>query len=108
MDLGAVCSEYLNKALVNLPCKRVQCDEIWSFVAAQQKNVTPALAAKGHAGDVLTWIAMDDDTKLVCSWLVVGDRSLETAYRFVDDLADRLANRVQLSTDNYSRVPDRC
>src|SRR5450755_1387607 len=63
VQLGAVCSEYMNKALVNLPCERVQCDEIWSFVGAKKKNVTPALAAKGHAGDVWTWVAMDADTK---------------------------------------------
>jgi IS1 family transposase len=99
VDLGVVCSEYLNKHLVNLSCQRVQCDEIWSFVAAKQKNVTPELRARNpYAGDVWTWVAMDADTKLVCSWWV-GSRDWFTAKSFVDDLAGRLANRVQLTTD---------
>src|SRR6266852_3380938 len=63
VELGAACAEYLNKSLVNLPCKRIQIDEIWSFVGAKQKNVTPARAAKGVAGDVWTWVAMDADSK---------------------------------------------
>src|ERR1022692_480050 len=83
VELGSACSEYLDKALVNLPCKRLQCDEIWSFVGAKQKNVTPELEAKGHAGDVWTWVGMDADSKLICSWLD-GDRSLKTARMFVD------------------------
>src|SRR3981189_791045 len=82
IELGAACSEYLNKALVNLPCKRVQVDEIWSFVGAKQKNVTPALVEKGICGDVWTWVAMDADTKLVCSWLV-GQRGAEDATVFI-------------------------
>jgi len=99
VELGAACSEYLNNALVNLPCQRVQCDEIWSFVGAKQKNVTSKLlAANPHAGDCWTWVAMDADTKLVCSWWV-GKRDWQTAKSFVDDLARRLANRVQLTTD---------
>src|SRR5450755_3027590 len=92
VELGAACSEYLDKTLVNLSCKRVQCDEIWSFVGAKQKNVTPALAAKGHAGDTWTWVAIDADTKLVCSWMV-GHRDWQTAHAFVNDLQGRLANR---------------
>jgi IS1 family transposase len=99
VDLGVACSEYLNKSLVNLPCKRVQCDEIWSFVAAKEKNVTPELLQRNpHAGDVWTWVAMDADTKLVCSWWV-GRRDWWTAKHFIDDLAGRLAERVQLTTD---------
>ncbi len=98
LELGDACADYMDKALVNLPCKRVQCDEIWSFVGAKQKNVTPKLAAKGHAGDTWTWVAIDADTKLVCSWLV-GKRDWETAHQFIDDLRGRLANRIQLSTD---------
>jgi IS1 family transposase len=98
VELGAACSEYLNKTLVNFPCKRVQCDEVWSFVGAKQKNVTPALLAKGHAGDVWTWVAMDADTKLVCCWWV-GGRDWQTARLFVDDLQGRMANRIQLTTD---------
>ena len=98
IELGAACSDYLNRTLVNLPCQRIQCDEIWSFVGAKAKNVTAERASKGHAGDVWTWIAMDADTKLVCSWMV-GDRSAGTAEQFILDLRRRLANRVQLTTD---------
>ncbi len=99
LELGAACSDYLNRTLVNLSCKRVQCDEIWSFVAAKQKNVTSeVLARESHAGDVWTWVAMDADTKLVCSWWV-GGRDWETARVFVQDLQNRMANRIQLTTD---------
>jgi IS1 family transposase len=99
LDLGTVCSEYMNKNLVNLQCKRVQCDEIWAFIAAKQANVSPRLAAENpHADDVWTWIAMDADTKLVCSWMV-GNRDWPTAHAFIDDLQSRLANKIQLSTD---------
>ena len=100
VELGAACSDYMSKALVNLPCNRIQCDEIWSFVGAKQKNVTPELAAKGHAGDVWTWVAMDADTKLICSWMV-GNRDRATATDFMLDLASRLSNRVQLTTDGF-------
>jgi IS1 family transposase len=85
--------------LVNLKCERVQCDEIWSFVAAKQKNVTPRIAAANpHAGDVWTWVAMDADSKLICTWMV-GARDWYTAKIFIEDLKSRLANRVQLTTD---------
>ncbi len=100
IELGAACSEYLDKALVNLPCKRIQCDEIWSFVGAKQKHVTPEMAEKGLLGDVWTWVAMDAETKLVCSWLV-GKRDVGCATEFIQDLAGRLANRVQLTTDGH-------
>ena len=98
VELGAACSDYLNQTLVNLPCKRIQCDEIWSFVGAKQKQVTPKMADERIAGDVWTWVAMDADTKLVCSWLV-GRRDAGCATEFIQDLANRLANRVQLTTD---------
>ena len=97
VELGAACSDYLNRTLVNLPCKRIQCDEIWSFVGAKQKNVTEENRA---IGDVWTWVAMDADTKLVCSWLV-GSRDGGTATAFIQDLAGRLAHRVQLTTDGH-------
>lgn len=98
VELGAACSEYLDKALVNLPCKRVQADEIWSFVYAKQKNLTEKIVSRQIAGDVWTWVAIDADTKLVCSWLV-GKRDAGCATEFISDLAGRLANRVQLTTD---------
>jgi hypothetical protein len=100
IELGAVCSEYLNRTLVNLPCKRVQCDEIWSFIGAKQKRVTPELQKKGIAGDIWTWVAMDADTKLICAWMVSGRHSL-AAREFIQDLASRLANRIQLTTDGH-------
>jgi len=99
VELGAACSEYMDRTLVNLRCKRIQCDEICSFVAAKQKNVTSAVAAREpNAGDVWTWVAMDADTKLITSWCV-GSRDWVTARHFVMDLQGRLANRVQLTTD---------
>src|SRR5215472_13789941 len=98
LELGAACSNYLDKALINLPCKRIQCDEIWSFVGAKQKNVSLERARREICGDVWTWVALDADTKLICSWLV-GRRDLGCATEFVRDLAGRLANRVQLTTD---------
>ena len=101
VDLGAACAKYQDEHLRNLPCKRVQCDEIWSWVYAKAKNVTPAIAENhAHAGDVWTWTAIDADTKLVPSWLV-GTRDLDSAYTFMHDLADRMANRVQLTTDGH-------
>src|SRR5665213_492041 len=102
VELGAACSDYLDKHLVNLPCQRVQVDEIWSFCYAKAKNVTPEIAAKNpYAGDVWTWVAIDADTKLIPSW-VVGPRDNTTARLFVNNLAGRLANRVQLTSDGLS------
>lgn len=102
VELGAACSVYLDEHLVNLPCKRVQVDEIWSFCYAKAKNVTPEIAAKNPgAGDVWTWVAIDADTKLIPSW-IVGPRDGVTARIFVNDLANRLANRIQLTSDGLS------
>lgn len=99
VELGDACSDYMDKTLVNLPCKRVQCDEIWSFIAAKERNVSDKLhEANPDAGDCWTWVAMDADTKLVCSWQV-GRRDWSTANHFVRDLQGRLANRIQLTTD---------
>ena len=100
VELGAACSEYMNKTLVNLSCKRVQVDEIWSFVGAKQKNVTPAMVEKRICGDVWTWVAIDADTKLVCSWLV-GQRDAGCATEFIQDLEKRLASRIQLTSDGH-------
>jgi IS1 family transposase len=97
VDLGAACEAYQTERLVNLPCRRIQCDEIWSFVGAKQKNANEG--AQG-VGDVWTWTAICADTKLIASWQV-GDRGAETAKGFISDLAGRLANRVQLTTDGH-------
>lgn len=103
IELGAACSMYMDQRLRNLPCKRVQCDEIWSIVAAKQKNVTESVRDRtgDKAGDIWTWIAMDADTKLVCSWMVGGRHSI-AARHFIEDLASRMANRIQLTTDGHS------
>lgn len=99
IDLGAACSDYQDKAFRNLSCKRVQCDEIWSFVGCKEKNVPADQRRKGR-GDVWTWIAIDAETKLVPCWYV-GSRDAGAAYHFMHDLAGRLANRVQLTTDAH-------
>ncbi len=100
-DAGRACSEYLDEALRELPCKRLQLDEIWSFVYAKSKNVRTAKNAPQVAGDIWTWTAIDADTKLIASWLV-GDRSGATAKIFVDDLASRLVSHVQITTDGLT------
>ncbi len=99
-DLGTACTAYQDRTLRNLASRRIQCDEIWQFCYAKQKNVPTAKNAPDVAGDVWTWVALDADTKLVPSWLVAG-RDLGSAYTFMHDLADRLTSRVQLTTDGY-------
>jgi IS1 family transposase len=100
IEAGQACAAYQDKTLRNLPCKRLQLDEIWSFVYAKQKNVLTAKSAPEDAGDVWTWVAIDADSKLVPSWRI-GDRTSETGLAFVDDLARRLANRVQITSDGH-------
>jgi IS1 family transposase len=100
VDAAQACADYQDRTLRNLNCKRLQLDEIWSFVYAKQKNVAGAKAAPANAGDVWTWMAIDAETKLVPSWRI-GDRSSETAMAFVDDLASRLTSRVQITTDGH-------
>ena len=99
-EVGAACSEYQNKSLRNLACKRIQCDEIWSFCYAKDKNVPADKKGRFGFGDVWTWTAIDADTKLIVSWMV-GGRDGGTARGFMDDLAGRLANRIQLTTDGH-------
>ena len=100
IDAGKACADYQDKALRDLPCKRIQVDELWSFIYAKEKNVARAKSAPLEAGDVWTWTAIDAETKLVPSWRI-GDRSGETAIDFMDDLRPRLANRVQLTSDGH-------
>ena len=100
VDAGKACSAYQNRVLQNLPCKRIQVDEIWAFVYAKQGNVPRAKHAPTEAGDVWTWTAICADTKLVPSW-AIGDRSSETAIEFMDDLRARMADRVQLTSDGH-------
>src|SRR3989440_1924312 len=100
LDLGAACEEYQDRALRNLKLKRVQCDEIWAFVYAKAKNLPEKHRGEYGYGDVWTWVALDSDTKLIPSW-AVGRRDGFTASAFIRDLADRLASRVQLTTDGH-------
>jgi IS1 family transposase len=97
-DVGEACATYQDRVMRNLNCKRLQWDEIWAFVGMKQKNVPAALKGVFGRGDVYTWTAIDADTKLIPCWLV-GPRDGESAKTFIDDLAPRLANRVQLTTD---------
>ncbi len=99
-DAGEAFSYYQDQHLRSLTCKRLQVDEIWSFVHCKQRNVASAKAAPRQAGDIWTWTAIDADTKLVASWLV-GSRDAGSAHVFMQDLKDRLANRVQLTSDGH-------
>lgn len=100
VDAGEACAAYHDETVRNVKAAHVQCDEIWSFCYAKDKNVATAKAAPTGAGDVWTWTAIERDTKLILSFQV-GDRSGETAMEFMDDLRSRLANRVQLTTDGH-------
>lgn len=96
-ELGRACSKYQDKVFRNLQCKRIQCDEIWTFVYAKEKNIGALKKSEG-AGDAWTWVALCADTKLVPCWFV-SRRHAGAAHHFINDLAERLANRVQLTTD---------
>ncbi len=98
-DIGAACSKYQDETIRGIRSKRVQCDEIWSFVGSKEKNTTDEKKAEGW-GDCWTWTALDADTKLMISFRL-GDRTLATAYDFMHDVAERLANRIQLTTDGH-------
>lgn len=100
VDVGTACAEYQDKALRNLPCKKVQCDEIWSFCYSKAKNVPKDKRGEFGYGDVWTWTAICADTKLIAAWMI-GKRDVEAAYEFMMDLKDRLAERVQLTTDGH-------
>jgi len=101
IDAGHACQAYQDEKLRDLRCKRVQVDEIWSFTAAKQKNVPGMKKPVEGAGDTWTWTAICADSKLAISWLV-GDRDAEHAYAFVQDVYERLAGRVQLTSDGLN------
>jgi IS1 family transposase len=107
-DLGRACSEYQYKTFRNLRCKQIQCDEIWSFTYAKEKNCTREMKAQGF-GDTWTWVAMCADSKLVPCWHV-GDRTAGTAFEFLSLLRSQIKGRFQLSTDSHgayiSTVPE--
>lgn len=96
--LGSSAAEYQDRALRNLECKRIQCDEIWAFCYAKDKNVPTDRQGKFGFGSVWTWVAMDADSKLIPAFMI-GNRDGLTATMLIDDLKERLANRVQLTTD---------
>ncbi len=101
VELGSACSNFQDSTLRNLSCKRVQVDEIWAFCYCKQKQVTPEIAEERIAGDVWTWAAIDADTKLVPCW-TLGKRDDETADVFVSDMASRLADRAQITSDGLA------
>ena len=100
VELGEVCGNYQDKTLRNLTNNRIQCDEIWSFVYSKEKNVPNEYQDQFGYGDVWTWVGIDADTKLVPSWMI-GTRDADAGTVFMVDLASRLANRVQLTTDGH-------
>ena len=107
-ELGEACLNFQDKALRNLTCKRIQCDEIWNFCYAKDKNLPDEMKGMPGVGSLWTWVALDADSKLIVSWRL-GARDGANAYAFIGDLAERLAERVQLTTDSavvyFSAVP---
>jgi IS1 family transposase len=101
VDVGTACEQFHDKTVRGVASKRIQCDEIWSFVYAKAKNAPAEMKAAGDAGDVWTWTALDADTKLMVSWQI-GSRDSETGMHFMRDLASRLTERIQLTTDAFS------
>ena len=100
VEAGEACASYHDETVNDIEARRVQCDEIWAFCYAKEKNVARAKAAPRGAGDVWTWTAIDADSKMILSY-EIGDRSGATAMEFMDDLRRRVANRVQLTTDGH-------
>lgn len=100
VEAGKACADFHDVTVRNVTSKRIQCDEIWSFTYAKAKNVPTAKRQDLAYGDTWTWTGIDADSKLILSWLV-GGRDSDYAIGFMDDLRDRLANRVQLTTDGH-------
>ncbi len=100
VDAGRMCAAFHDEKVRNVTAKSVQCDEIWSFSYAKDKNVRAAKSPSEGAGSIWTWTAIDADSKLIVSWHV-GNRSQHTGISFMGDLKARLANRVQLTTDGH-------
>ena len=104
-DLGTACAYYQDRTIRNVRVRRIQVDEIWQFVYAKDKNVPLAKQGVFGYGDVWTWVAIDAETKLVPTWRI-GPRDVGTAYELMTDLAGRLRNRVQLTTDGHRAYLD--
>jgi IS1 family transposase len=103
-DMGTACAEFHDRTVRNLTARRVQCDEVWSFCYAKEKNVPKDMKDSG-AGSVWTWIAIDADSKLVISYLC-GGRGADWACRFMEYLASRLTTRIQITTDGHRAYAD--
>ena len=103
--VGAACQVYHDKAVCGLTCKRLQCDEIWAFCYSKQKNVPAGHEGEYGYGDVWTWTAIDSDTKLIASYWI-GVRTPTDAREFMLDLAGRIINLAQLTTDGLGAYPD--
>lgn len=101
VSVGEACQRYHDEHVRGIKAKKVQCDEIWSFVYAKAKTAEKGVDSWDGAGDVWTWVGMDADSKLAISWLV-GNRDAEFANEFMQDIADRLVGRVQLTTDGFN------
>ena len=100
-DAGRACAAYRDEHVRGVKAKRIQCDEVWAYCYAKQKNVVTAMAAsQDSAGDVWTWTALEAETKLIVSYLS-GGRDAEYAKALMDDLQGRIVNRVQLTTEGY-------
>jgi IS1 family transposase len=100
VELGDACWEFHDRTVKGLKSERVQCDEIWSFIGMKAKNVPDEKKGQLGYGDVWTWVAIDADSKLIVSWFV-GNRDAECAVAFMKDVAGRLVNRIQLTTDGF-------
>ena len=100
IEAGAVAARFHDVYIRNIAATRIECDELWAFCYAKEAHVEDAVSPPRGAGDLWTWTAIDPDSKLLVSWLV-GDRDMTAAFEFMDDLASRLANRVQLTTDGF-------
>lgn len=98
VEVGKACEKFHNETVQGIKARRVQCDEIWSFVYSKEKNIPEGM--EQYAGDVWTWTAIDADSKLIVSWFV-GDRGAESANYFMHDVASRLTNKIQLTTDAH-------
>lgn len=98
-DLGAACERFAKRIFVNLPCERIQCDEIWAFVGSKEKNTSAEKKEKG-CGDCWTWVAIDPETKLIPAWHI-GDRTAQSAYHLMLQVSRRCAKRIQLTTDGH-------
>lgn len=100
IEAGQACAKFHDETVRNVKASWVQCDEIWSFNYAKQKNVAKAKTAPLWAGDVWTWTAIEADTKLILSYFI-GGREIEDARAVMDDLKSRVSNRIQLTTDGH-------